>query len=414
MLLLERPSAWKFAGGPDFGLAIQRRETIIAVGALLALVATQISGTLAASVFMIATLGLMASRPIQSIKDIVTFAPLLVLPILAILSTTWSDAPQRTARAAMQLFITFSAAIIISRRLKMSTFVLTLFYGMLTICLLALPQVPYSVASGKALIGPFETKNPMGFAAELLFTFSLVVAFDREHNRLIRGAAALTTSLAIPLILLSHSGGALAAAAITAILLPSFMIFGRIQMSARIVVLSVVVTLLLVAAVLVPDIQAGISDFRQNVLGKDATLTGRTQLWTFAARIVAERPLLGMGYYSFWRQGNIDAEGLWRWAGIGARSGFNFHNAFVEMRVDLGLVGEIALVITCVGVALAGLIREIFRPSIPMAGLLALLFVLYVRSYAETGLIGPFSLMTILFVATGVYALAPGSKAKVR
>jgi O-antigen ligase len=37
-----------------------------------------------------------------------------------------------------------------------------------------------------------------------------------------------------------------------------------------------------------------------NLLGKDLTLTGRTQIWTSAIESIAKRPLLGYGYQAFW------------------------------------------------------------------------------------------------------------------
>ena len=49
--------------------------------------------------------------------------------------------------------------------------------------------------------------------------------------------------------------------------------------------------------------------------------------------------MLGRGYYAFWRQGNLDAEGLWRYFGIDSRGGFTFHNTLVDILVTLGWIG---------------------------------------------------------------------------
>ena len=35
-------------------------------------------------------------------------------------------------------------------------------------------------------------------------------------------------------------------------------------------------------------------------LGKDATLTGRTDLWEFVKICISQRPLLGWGFSAFW------------------------------------------------------------------------------------------------------------------
>ena len=86
------------------------------------------------------------------------------------------------------------------------------------------------------------------------------------------------------------------------------------------------------------------------------------------------------------------------------RSGFNFHNAFVEMRVDLGLVGLALLILTCAAVLLLGIVRQIWRPSVTMAFIVTLQVVFYIRSYAETGLVAPFSFLTVLWLGGAVYA----------
>jgi hypothetical protein len=189
--------------------------------------------------------------------------------------------------------------------------------------------------------------------------------------------------------------------------MPLLLAFGRVNISLHIGLLLAILAIIAVVLILLPDALAAWADFRQNVLKKDATLTGRTYLWEFAARLNEERPFLGRGYYAFWREGNLDAEGLWRWGGITGRHGFNFHNAFIEMQVDLGWVGEAVLIATCIGVAAFSLFRQLMRPYIPTAFLLSLLVVVYVRSYAETGLIAPFSLLSFLWIATAVYSFAP-------
>jgi exopolysaccharide production protein ExoQ len=190
--------------------------------------------------------------------------------------------------------------------------------------------------------------------------------------------------------------------------------FGRLKRPARVVAASALALALALAFLFLPEIEAAIGDLRSNVLKKDATLTGRTYLWQIAAQLTAERPWLGHGYYAFWRQGNLDAESLWRWGGIGSRSGFNFHNAYIEMGVDLGFIGQFILYASCAVVALLAAVRQVSRPSVPMAFFLSLQIVVYIRSYAETGLIAPFSLLTALWVGTAVYAIsADGSRTSI-
>ena len=52
------------------------------------------------------------------------------------------------------------------------------------------------------------------------------------------------------------------------------------------------------------------------VFHKNSTLTGRIYLWYRASFYTHERPWLGVGYYAFWQPSNVEAQGLWDYAGI--------------------------------------------------------------------------------------------------
>jgi len=384
--------------------------TLAALGAMLALALLPILGTLCAAAFLGAVILLVVLKPLQSLDDIRRFAPLLSIALLALISTIWSDAPERTLRAGIQLFFTIVAAIVIARRVSAERVILMLFAGFTINLLVALPYVPGALLRGYALVGLMGSKNAMAFSAHMLMALSLAIMVDHRQNRLARLAACAAIPASIAIIFLCHSAGATASAIITLVAFPAFLLLGRLHISFRLGVMLTLLLLLIVAFIFLADLQYAWADFRLTVLKKDATLTGRTYLWDFAFRLIAERPALGHGYYAFWRQGNIDAEGLWRWAMIASRTGFNFHNAFVEMLVDLGWVGFSVFLITCVSVAGMGLYRQITRPSIPMAFFLSMLAILFARSYSETGLIAPFSQMTFLLLATGIYAVAPSKK----
>jgi exopolysaccharide production protein ExoQ len=379
---------------------------LVARLALLSLVATAAFGALGAAAFLAAAAALIMLAPQAAGRDLIRFWPLLLLPILALLSTIWSDAPARSLRAALQLFMTFAAAIIICRRVGPSSIILVLFLGFFVLCLLMLPNVPYALSRRMPLYSSLlGSKNQVGFAAHMLISLALTVAVDLRQSIIARLSALPAILLGLLVLVLAQSAGALTSLAITLITFPAFTLFGRVNMSLRIVILFLALVAAGLALIFLPDLQAAWADFRVNVLKKDATLTGRTYLWDFAARLNAERPWLGRGYYAFWRHGNIDAEGLWRWGGIASRSGFNFHNAYLEMQVDLGWIGAGLFIATCAAVAAAGFIGQLVRPSVPSAFLLSFLIVLYLRGYAESVLIAPFSLLTLLWIASAVYAV---------
>ena len=382
-------------------------EAWIAAAALVAIVATGIFGTVAAGLFIAAAMLLIALRPLTSLRDLLRFWPLLLLPLLAMASTLWSDAPERTLRAALQLLLTAIAAIMVCRRLEADRAILALFAGCVVLAAAALPYVPASLAYGTPLVGPFGSKNAMGFSAHLLVALALAVVVDRDQPRLARLVALVALPTGALLLYLSSSAGAAVSMGITVLIFPALVLLSWLPPRGRLVIFLLLILATTVGMIFFNDIVAAAADFRQNVLHKDATLTGRTYLWDYADHLNRERPWLGGGYYAFWRQGNLDAEGLWRWGGIASRTGFNFHNAFVEMQVDLGWLGLGLLVAMCAGITAVGAYRQFTRPTIPMAFFLAFLAVSLSRALTETNLVAPFSGVMMLTFATAVYAVAP-------
>lgn len=379
-------------------------DQALAVISVLALAVTVLVGTFAALAFIVSALALFALNPLDTGRTLLRYWPLLLLPLLCIASTLWSDAPQRTLRAGLQLFLTMVAGMVVARKLEPGTLLAVLFLGCLGICTLAVPWIPYALAYHLPLAEPFESKNALGFAAHLLFALALFVLCNGAQRVVLRLVAAAAIPLALVLAWMSQSSGAEASFGITLLVFVALLLFGRVHVAARVALVVLVLALLAVALTFLPAIEQAITAFRADVLQKDATLTGRTYLWDFAARISAERPLFGHGYYAFWRQGNIDAEGLWRWGGIASREGFNFHNAFVETRVDLGLFGVMLFGLTCAGILGFSFWRHFVRPSAAMAFFIALQAVVYSRSLGESGMFAPFSVGTALLVAAGVYA----------
>jgi exopolysaccharide production protein ExoQ len=72
------------------------------------------------------------------------------------------------------------------------------------------------------------------------------------------------------------------------------------------------------------------------MLGRNATLTGRTDIWGLVLRSIAKRPLLGYGFYAFWRGLNGESANLI----VGTHWVFGYaHNGILEICLQLGLVG---------------------------------------------------------------------------
>jgi O-antigen ligase len=81
---------------------------------------------------------------------------------------------------------------------------------------------------------------------------------------------------------------------------------------------------------------AGIGGDALETIGRDATLTGRTAVWTMVLRY-AESPWFGAGYENFWIGDRLAALSVW--------GGNQAHNGYVEIYVTLGWMGLFFLAI---------------------------------------------------------------------
>ena len=77
----------------------------------------------------------------------------------------------------------------------------------------------------------------------------------------------------------------------------------------------------------------------------DSTFTGRTDIWALAVQKIAEHPLTGWGFQSFWANSDLRYNSENGWVGDAA----NAHNGYVDALLSMGVVG-LVLTLWCFGV----------------------------------------------------------------
>jgi exopolysaccharide production protein ExoQ len=140
-------------------------------------------------------------------------------------------------------------------------------------------------------------------------------------------------------------------------------------------------------------------------LGKDPTLTGRTEIWQASMLSILKHPILGYGYRAFWRgyQGeSANASFAAHWAVPAA------HNAFLEVWLTLGAVGLALVLYSLLRAGRDALVC--IRARSPYFGWCAsVVFLTIVTSVAEGFLVNPNSLMWILYILACV-GLSEGAR----
>jgi exopolysaccharide production protein ExoQ len=333
----------------------------------------------------------------------------LLVPAVALLSTAWSDTPGITLRSGVQFLITIGCAIIASRVLDLRTLVKGILVGSMVV-------LAYSYLNGRYTFdvleqiwiysGAFASKNQLGLYASIAVLFGvlgiLVLRF-RGRWMLIAG---ISIAMGVQSLLVSFS----ATSALSILAVVGFVVLARMGLSLGLRLRRTVglIGLVGVAGAVAAVLNFPIVEMVLRSLGRSPTLTGRTDLWQVGLDTFAANPLLGIGYQSFWTIGNPQAEELWAIFYIPARSGFHFHNVWVQSLAELGIVGCAAFVILLAGTILV-LVKDYFT-GVDEKGafaLLSILLLLTIRSFAELDFYGAHSIGAfLLFFSAGVAAKA--------
>jgi exopolysaccharide production protein ExoQ len=380
-------------------------SAVLAGLALAGLVFIAHLDALAAALFLGAGGLLIVRQPGRILTEHLAQAPLYALPGLCLLSTLWSVEPGLSFRFGLQLLMTFTVIIAIAAKVRPGTVVRMLL--VLFIVAGALSATVGGIREDGAWLGIFGSKNAFAQAMSLFVLVSAAILLDRREGRFWRLLALAAAVPAVALLALAQSAGAMILAGLAVGCAPLIWLaarLGRAQRLAAALVFLLVAALAGLAAIALSDVLfAALLD----ATGKDVTLTGRTELWRFGRELIFERPLLGLGYQAFWVQGNPDAEMLWQAFHIESRSGFNFHNTWINNAVEIGLVGmaiQLAIVLGALWHSVAWALRA---PSASSVFFAILTINTVIASFVEVVVFLQFNLWSALVLLALLYARRP-------
>ena len=332
----------------------------------------------------------------------------LLFAVYVCFSVFWSQAAGTSARAALQYSSHILCAYIAARTISVRTLVVGSLIGIFVVLLYSLMVGGYALDTIDGtvnFVGAFGSKNQIGFFSSLGIFFSLIflVFYRRNWLSLIWPAPILL--LSAYMLAIAHSATSVASLpvvlGIVALLTMSKVLSRRYRR-----VLFVVGAGALIAGV-VAALNLGLLDAVLGLFGKDSTLTGRTYLWEQGWAAAMERPWLGYGYAAYWVQGFADPERLWAEFYIATRTGFHFHNTYVETLVELGFVGVTMLALIILRAFYGHISKVVFghwsADSVVLAGAIGLMLI---RSFFEVEMLGPY-FMASFIVYYGLFTLSP-------
>jgi exopolysaccharide production protein ExoQ len=262
---------------------------------------------------------------------------LMALLALAFVSMFWSIDGGATLRRSVWLALTMGFGLYLAWRYNWRELVyvvgaafIVLIAGSFALGLLAPGIGRMTFEHPGAWSGLWTHKNTLGGIMALGVAVCASAAILERQRRMLWIATSLG---AFALVLLSTSKTALLASMLGLTVIAAGVLVRRGPVHLVIVAASVVTAIIVGASIvlLAPDLLVA-------ALGRDLTLTGRTDIWEASARFVASHPWLGYGYYAFWLPENGPA--YWVREAV-AWQVASAHSSWLELALGLGRLGVV-------------------------------------------------------------------------
>lgn len=320
-------------------------------------------------------------------------ALLLTFVLLAAASVLWSAAPTATLRRSIGLVGTVLVGLLLAERLTPVQILETVRRAVLVVAVVSLVVYVLRVPAAfdevhGTLRGALSTKNALARVVGVgLFASACLAALDASRRR--RAAVS-----AVPMVLALALSGSAAGTLVTALVLLLVLAVHLLRsVRGRRAVTAVAVVLAGLSVVVLPYASpAGLA----GLIGRDATLTGRTEIWRLSLQSVQDRPLLGFGYGAFWHEDGPPDADL-----IRERLQYNVphaHNGVLDAGLDLGMLGA-ALATALLAALLVRGWRDARRRRWDAAVLrLGVGALVLLANLAESSLLDENALLTVLMV----------------
>lgn len=315
--------------------------------------------------------------------------------ILCCLSSIWSDYRSVTLYSSIQYASMICIALIVSRRTSFETFLSGLSFGVFLVLIATFHTGSYSYE------GLFGSKNQVGYFAEIGLLSSSILLFSRTMSfvkKLFLAVFPLCVSFIC--LLLSHSASSVITIfAILSLCLMAFFV-AKFPSCIRMFLFFLISMYFLATFFAFHVFDFDPISYVLDMFGKEKTLTGRTDLWDFGLKFAGNSPFLGVGYNAFWVKGRTEAEYLWEIFFIANRTGFHFHNLYVQTLVDLGFLGVCLIALMLILFFSRALRRVCVEgANIQSIFLFGISSIFLSRSFVEVDILSSFGLGPLLFYA---------------
>jgi exopolysaccharide production protein ExoQ len=260
---------------------------------------------------------------------------LILLMGLAILSVFWTTAPEVTPRRLVGLVGTtmvgfyLAARYDLKQQMDLLAWTMGIAIGLSFMFALLLPR--YGVMGGLHAgdwRGIYYHKNVLGKIMTLSITLFWLLLRHTKGNPISLWLGLIFSSLL--LILTTSTSSIINAMA----LVISSGVLATLGWRYRLMIPTVLLMLVISSGLSFWASQS--AEFIFSLFGKDATLTGRTDIWLSVIRMINQHPWWGYGFSGFWNGRLSEAATVWRDVRWHAP---HSHNGYLDLWLDLGFVG---------------------------------------------------------------------------
>jgi len=328
----------------------------------------------------------------EVLADLINFKILAAIPLLAIVSAAWAPEPFESLRRGIYLLLTVVFGMYLAERYlpeQQMRLVFFVGYAAAILSVLTVFLAPrYGLGFAGEWKGVFGHKNDLG----VFMIFLLTPAFHLRPTTLpMQLGRVIYILLGLLLIFESQSKTAWVICLIYMAYVFAARYLGRFKRIDQVfLVLLAASAVLFVSFVLYQNL-----DLLTGSLGKDATFSGRTRIWSAVLTSISKRPLLGYGYGGFWRGLSGESGNVISSVGFGVP---HAHSGYLNIWLQIGAVG-LGLFLASLFIALRNAFA-CFKPDRPMwvdwyAGLLLLVVL---ANLDESYILNINEMTTMLFV----------------
>lgn len=332
---------------------------------------------------VLALFGVIALKSSTVLPNIVRAWPLFVLPAFATSSILWSPYPSEALKQGVYfiltpLFIITIISVLDARRAMRCL----MFAGWIT-SFMVLAKFS-SIDSG----GPYPSKNYVALQMNFMMLLSLAAALNKSELTWIRLAALPFIPLGILFVIAANSATNLVLGAVGIMGLIALRVLwvdiGGIKNARSLLFLSGIVFIfaILTVALAMPG-EDFVGDVLQ-ALGKDGTLSGRTEIWAAGRVVQDQNPIFGTGLSGFWQPDNGAAQSINYYDFKPYGTVLTFHNSYMEVRVHLGLIGWALYIGTWIWQGQRAIRNWMVSRDLEASALLMLLLLVFITTFTES------------------------------